>query len=144
MAKFTGGVSVDKKGYLTIKAGPHRDKRVHILVAEAMLKRKLKPDEDVDHLDGCKLNPEWTNLKVRSKSDHGCVSNRQKWFLKNRELHERKQWEEWINEGGMRPDLVGAAAAAASIGEPSDLSDSSVPDNVTDLDKSFGECNECE
>jgi hypothetical protein len=104
-AKFAGGTRVDSAGYLVIKAGPHRDKRVHILVAEAMLKRKLLPDEDVDHYNGDKLDCEWTNLRVRGKSEHGAVSNRQKWFLEHREEHERKQWEEWISEGGVRPDL---------------------------------------
>jgi hypothetical protein len=50
MAKFSGGVSVDSAGYLVIKAGPHRDKRVHIMVAEAMLGRELKRDEDVEEM----------------------------------------------------------------------------------------------
>lgn len=103
--KFEGGVRTDRKGYLVIKAGPHRDKRVHIMIAEAMLHRELLPDEDVDHFDGDKLNCHWTNLVVRGKSEHGAVSNRQRWFLANRELHERKQWEDWINNGGVRPDL---------------------------------------
>lgn len=103
MPAFSGGVSVDKKGYLVIKAGPHRHKRVHILIAEAMLGRPLRPDEDVNHKDGNKLNCEWTNLEVLGKDVHGAVSNRQKWFLKNREAYERKQWEEWINTGENRP-----------------------------------------
>lgn len=104
--RFSGGVRIDAKGYLVIKAGPHRDKRVHIMVAEAMLGRELKPDEDVHHKDGDKLNCHWTNLEVLGKDVHGAVSNRQRWFLKNREEHERKQWEEWINTGENRPDLV--------------------------------------
>lgn len=104
MAKFDGGITVTGKGYLKIKAGPHREKYVHIMVAEAMLGRELKKDEDVDHYDGDKLNCDWRNLRVRGKSEHGAVSNRQKWFLKNREMHEREQWAEWIAEGGIRPD----------------------------------------
>lgn len=108
--RFSGGVRIDAKGYLVIKAGPHRDKRVHIMVAEAMLGRELKPDEDVHHKDGNKLNCHWTNLEVLGKDVHGAMSNRQRWFLKNREEHERKQWEEWINTGENRPsdeaDLV--------------------------------------
>ena len=103
--RFSGGVRVDGKGYLVIKSGPHRDKRVHIMVAEAMLGRELKPDEDVHHKDGNKLNCHWTNLEVLGKDVHGAVSNRQRWFLKNREEHERKQWEEWINTGENRPEV---------------------------------------
>jgi hypothetical protein len=104
MARFSGGVSVDAKGYLVIKAGPHRDKRVHIMIAEAMLGRELRRDEDVNHEDGDKLNCHHSNLKVIGKDVHGAISNRQKWFLQNREAHERKQWEQWINEGGDRPE----------------------------------------
>jgi hypothetical protein len=104
MAKFDGGVGESKKGYLRIRSGPHRDKYVHIMIAEAMLGRELRPDEDVDHADGDKLNCDWRNLIVRGKSEHGAVSNRQKWFLKHREAHERKQWEDWIHNGGVRPD----------------------------------------
>ena len=61
----------------------------------------------MNHWDGDKLNPEWTNLRVIGKDVHGAVSNRQKWFLQNREKHEREQWEQWINEGGTRPDEGG-------------------------------------
>lgn len=103
MARFDGGTSLDKKGYLTCKAGPQRDRRVHILVAEGMLGRALLPGEEVNHIDGDKKNPHWTNLKVLNKDEHAIVSNRQRWFLKNRELHERKEWEEWINTGENKP-----------------------------------------
>lgn len=103
MAKFAGGVSVDRKGYLVCKAGPQRDRRVHILVAEAMLGRELLPGEEVNHIDGDKLNPHWMNLKVLNKGEHAVVSNRQRWFLKNRDIRERKEWEEWINTGEGRP-----------------------------------------
>lgn len=108
MPKFSGGVSINSNGYLVIKAGPHRDKYVHIMVAEAMLGRELRPDEDVEHRDADKLNPHWSNLVVLGKSEHGAVSNRQKWFLKNREESERKAWQEWIWNGGDTPD--GSAA----------------------------------
>lgn len=104
MARFSGGTSIDKKGYLTCKAGPCRDERVHVLVAEAMLGRELLPGEEVNHLDGNKQNPKWTNLKILNKGEHAVVSNRQRWFLKHRELAERKQWEDWINNGGSKPD----------------------------------------
>jgi len=104
MAKFAGGVSVDKKGYLVIKAGKHRDRRVHIMIAEAMLGRELTADEDVDHRNADKLDCDWRNLKVISKAEHGAVSNRQRWFLENRAEQERAEWEAWIHNGGNRPD----------------------------------------
>lgn len=92
--KFSGGVSVDRKGYLVIKAGRHRDVRVHTLVAEAMLHRKLEKHEDVHHKDGDKLNPEWTNLEVVDHTAHGYVSSAQAQFMKRREEAERQEWEE--------------------------------------------------
>ena len=110
MPKFASGTRVDSKKYLVIKAGPHRDTRVATLVLEAKLGRKLKKDEDVHHKNGNTLDCGecGDNLVPLGKSDHGAVSNRQRYFLKHREEYERKQWEEWINEGGVRPDLIGA------------------------------------
>lgn len=88
MPAFAGGVSVDKKGYLTIKAGPCRDVRVHTLVAEAMLGRPLREDEDVHHKDENKLNPHWTNLQVVDKVTHGGISNKKRWMLKDQDQRE--------------------------------------------------------
>ena len=100
MAKFAGGTRVDSKGYLTIKAGPHRDVRVATLVLEAKLGRKLRPDEDCHHKNGDKLDTGecGSNLEALGKTEHGAVSNKQRMFLKLREDHERKQWEEFQGE----------------------------------------------
>lgn len=43
---------------------------VHRLVVEKELKRFLKPDEDVHHIDGDSLNNDPSNLEVLSKSKH--------------------------------------------------------------------------
>lgn len=69
---------VDSKGYLVVKSGPHRDVRVHTLVAEAMLKRKLQKDEDVHHKNGDKLDCNWENLEIKGHQEHGAVSSRQR------------------------------------------------------------------
>lgn len=87
-AKFGGGVRVDAKGYLVVKAGPHRDVRVHTIVAEAMLGRKLEKHEDVHHRNGDKLDCSWTNLEVIDHRIHGWVSSAQGQFMKRREAHE--------------------------------------------------------
>jgi hypothetical protein len=89
---FRGGTRVDTKDYLVIKSGPMRDVRVHIAVAEAMLKRKLKPDETVHHKDGDKKNPHWSNLLVVGRDVHGAVSHRQKWYLKQKYSQEEAAW----------------------------------------------------
>lgn len=94
MPKFNGGVSVDRKGYLVIKAGPLRDVRVHTLVAEAMLGRKLEKWEDVDHYpDPDKMNCAWTNLRVIDHRTHGHVSSAQAQYMRRRETKERQAYE---------------------------------------------------
>lgn len=110
MAKFKGGITICTKGYLKITAGPLRNKRVHILVAEAMLGRKLTKDETVHHRNLNQLDPSPTNLKVMGRSEHGFVSNRQRWFLENRDRKELALYQQWIEQGGLRPDLTVTAA----------------------------------
>jgi hypothetical protein len=97
-AKFKGGTRVDSKGYLVIKAGPHRDVRVATLVLEAKLGRKLRPDEDVHHIDGDTLNTGCCgdNLKPLGKSEHGSHSNRQRYYMKHKDEYEKAHWDEYF------------------------------------------------
>lgn len=99
--KFSGGVRVDGKGYLVIKAGPHRDVRVATLVLEAKLGRKLRKDEDVHHKNGNKLDLGecGDNLTALGHADHGAVSNRQRMFLRQKEAREKLEWELEFGEG---------------------------------------------
>ena len=60
--------------YLRVTSGPQRGRYVHQLVAEAILGRELREDEEVDHLDRDTLNNDWRNLVVRNKVDHGKVT----------------------------------------------------------------------
>jgi len=69
------GTYIDEKGYPRISAGPHRGVRVHTLVAESMLGRKLRQGEDVHHKDENKLDCAWTNLEVIDHVAHGKVSS---------------------------------------------------------------------
>lgn len=88
------GTYVDEKGYPRISAGPLRGIRVHTLVAEAMLGRKLEKHEDVDHFpDADKLNCDWTNLRVIDHRTHGHVSSAQAQYMRRRETAERNVWE---------------------------------------------------
>lgn len=57
------------KGYL--KVGPYRDDKqvmisVHVLVARAFVKG-YSPELEVNHIDGDKANPVWTNLEWATK-----------------------------------------------------------------------------
>lgn len=87
---------VDDKGYPRIGAGPLRGVRLHRLVASAKLGRPLEPDEDVHHLDGDRLNPAPDNLKVLSHREHGCVSAKQHFYLKSRDVELKSEWDEFF------------------------------------------------
>lgn len=103
MPKRGAGTHVDDKGYLRISAGPLRGVRVHRLVAEAKLGRKLRKDEDVHHKDGNKLNCAPSNLKVMDHTEHGCVSAKQHWYVKNVvDPRLKREWDEYHDEGTRR------------------------------------------
>lgn len=105
MRKRKGISGVDSKGYLVIKSGPHRDVRVHRLVAEAMLGRELKPDEDVHHKDGNKLNCSFRNLQVLSHAEHGAVSTRQHWYFKTNDIKAEKEWNDYFDADDEAKDV---------------------------------------
>lgn len=89
------GTYVDDKGYIRICAGPFRGMRLHTLIAMAMKGRKLKKDEDVNHINGDKLNPcPMCNIEVLGHTEHGYVSASQHQFMIRKEERDRKEWEE--------------------------------------------------
>lgn len=65
------GISIS---YLRVSRGPQRGRYVHQLVAEALLGRPLREDEEVDHKDQDTLNNAWTNLEVKTVSEHARVT----------------------------------------------------------------------
>lgn len=91
------GTYVDEKGYPRISSGPQRGKRVHTLVAEAMLGRELKRDEQVHHIDEDKKNCDWRNLKILNERDHGAVSAKQAWYFKEHDIKNEKEWNEYFD-----------------------------------------------
>ena len=93
MAKFKDGTSIDSKGYLKITAGPMRGVRLHRLIAAAKLGRPLTKDEDVHHDDGNKLNVSPENLIVKGHKEHGAVSAKQHWYLEQRDIHLKSEWD---------------------------------------------------
>jgi hypothetical protein len=100
------GTHVDSKGYLRISSGPHRNIRVHTLVAEALLGRKLEKWEDVDHYpDPNKLNCSFNNLRVLDHRTHGWVSSQQAQFMRRREEALKKQYEEELGADAVKEDI---------------------------------------
>jgi hypothetical protein len=92
------GVYVDDSGYLRISAGPLRGKRVHVIVAEAKIGRKLERDEQVHHIDGDKLNCDSANLTVMGIREHGAVSRKQAFYFKQHDINAKKQWDDVFKE----------------------------------------------
>lgn len=88
---------IDEQGYPRISAGPLRGQRLHRIIAEAMLGRKLNKDEDVHHRDGNKLNFSPDNLQVLGHREHGCVSASQHHYIKTHDIHLKKDWDEYFD-----------------------------------------------
>ncbi len=101
------------KGYPRITAGPLRGKYIHRVVAAAMLGRELKRDEQIDHRDGDKLNFHYSNLIIRGESDHGWVSAKQAWFMKQKDGRLKKEWDEFMSAQADEQQLEVAQARAA-------------------------------
>ena len=102
--KFKHGTHIHKDAYPRISAGPCRRKLVHTLVAEAMLRRELRKDEHVHHIDGDTKNPRWDNLLILGKDVHDAVSNRQYWYLKQQYAKERAAWCAFFDITGETPE----------------------------------------
>ena len=83
-----------------MSCGPQRDKFVHILVAEAMLRRPLRKDEHVHLKDGDTKNPAWKNLLILGEAVHNAVSNRQYWYLKQKYARERAAYWAYFDATG--------------------------------------------
>jgi hypothetical protein len=98
MAKFKGGTVTHRKGYLRIKAGPLRDCLVHRIVAAALIGRDLDKSEEAHHLDANRLNCHWSNLIVLGNKDHGWVSAKQSWYMREKDAREKANWDEFMKE----------------------------------------------
>lgn len=94
------GLHKSHKGYLRISAGPLRHQYVHRIVAEAMLQRPLEGQEEVHHRDGDKLNCAWTNLLVLDAITHSAVSNRQRYYLKQKYSREEAAFKAYFDVTG--------------------------------------------
>lgn len=86
------------KKYPRISAGPLRHKYVHRVVAAALLGRELTKDEEVHHKDGDKLNFNWDNLMVLGEKDHGWVTAKQAWYMRERDDRLKREWDDFMDE----------------------------------------------
>lgn len=100
---------IDDKGYPRIGAGPMKGQRLHRIIAAAKLGRPLKPDEDVHHLDGDKLNFEPGNLQVLGHREHSCVSAKQHWYVKQNDIKLKDEFDQYFEEAS-EPSRSSASA----------------------------------
>lgn len=89
---------IDDKGYPRISSGPLRGIRLHRVIAAAKLGRPLAKDEDVHHEDENKLNFSPENLTVMGHRDHGCVTAKQHYVLKEKDIKLKSEWDEWFEQ----------------------------------------------
>jgi len=116
MAKFNGGVVTHRKGYLRIKAGPLRDCLVHRIVAAALIGRDLDKSEEAHHLDANRLNCHWSNLIVLGNKDHGWVSAKQSWYMREKDRKDKLEWDKFMAETAA--DFTSEVQSARGDGVP--------------------------
>lgn len=90
------------KKYPRVTAGPLRHRYIHRIVAAALLGRELNKDEQVHHRDGDRLNFNWDNLLVLGAKDHGWVSAKQAWYMKEMNVLEKRQRDEFMDDEAKR------------------------------------------
>lgn len=95
--KATQGTTITAKGYIRITAGPQRNIYLHRLVAAFKMGRPLKKDEDVHHRNGNKLDFSFDNLHVMGHQEHGCVSVKQHFYLEQKDIHLKSEWDQWFD-----------------------------------------------
>ena len=98
--KATRGTTITKKGYIRITAGPQRNMYLHRLLGAFKVGRPLKPDEDVHHRNGKKLDLGYDNLRVMGHSEHGCVSAKQHFYVKEHDIKLKNEWDVFFDEEG--------------------------------------------
>ena len=98
MPKYKNGTSIHAKGYPRVTAGPLRGQLVHRIVAAAFIGRDLKKDEEVHHRDYNRLNFHWSNLMIMGEKDHGYVSAKQAWYMKEKDRKEKLAWDAFMSE----------------------------------------------
>jgi hypothetical protein len=64
------GFRFTPSGYMEFTKGPYKGRLVHDVIVEKRIKRRLRKDEIVHHLDGIRSNNHPLNLELKTRSAH--------------------------------------------------------------------------
>lgn len=67
------GKSIKPSGYIEITRGPNKSRRVHDVIAETEIGRRLSRNEVVHHINGIKSDNRLSNLMVLTASQHASL-----------------------------------------------------------------------
>jgi HNH endonuclease len=98
----TGTTCKTTKKYPRVTAGPLRHKYIHRIVAAALIGRELTKDEEVHHRDQDRRNFNWDNLIVLGENDHGWVSAKQAWYMREQDILKKVEWDEFMEAEAAR------------------------------------------
>ena len=73
---WKGGRYVNPAGYVMRTIGPDIARREHVLIAEKVLQRRLRPGEVVHHINGDKTDNRNCNLLICTRVYHAELHNR--------------------------------------------------------------------
>src|SRR6202521_711659 len=108
----TGTTCKTTKGYPRCTSGPLRHKYIHRIVAAALIGRELERSEEVHHKDGDRRNFNWDNLLVLGQKDHGWVSAKQAWYMKELDIKLKTEWDIFMKAEEKRIDAEVQACKA--------------------------------
>lgn len=75
--KHAKGTRINSQGYVEYTRGPHKGKRVHVVLIEERLGRRLRSDECVHHIDGDRQNNHINNLALMTFAAHARLHRRE-------------------------------------------------------------------
>ena len=120
----TGTTCKTTKRYPRVTAGTLRHKYIHRIVAAALLGRELERSEEVHHKDHDRRNFNWDNLMVLGAVDHGWVSAKQAWYMRELDVKLKQEWDEFMVAEEKRFD--GQIQEAKKNGKPWEAEDGKI------------------
>lgn len=83
-AKHARGTRVTVKGYIEYTRGVNKGRKVHDVLMEEVIGRRLVRGEQVHHVDGNKANNAMANLRLLDRAEHMRIHRKQDHHLRKR------------------------------------------------------------